>query len=81
MDFIFVNVQLIIGLSVDRKFITMKTSKIYILIVIAFLALFLSSCSVIGGIFKTGMGVGIFIAAAVVVLVVILMLKAGKSHD
>jgi len=59
----------------------MKTSKIYNLIVIAFLALSVSSCSVIGGIFKTGMGVGIFISVIVVVIIVVLLLKAGKRHD
>jgi len=35
----------------------------------------LSSCSIIGGIFKTGMGVGIFIVVAVIALIIYLVTR------
>ncbi len=39
----------------------------------------LSGCEVIGGIFKAGMGVGIFIVVAVVVLVIYLIARFSKG--
>lgn len=37
------------------------------------------SCEAIGGIFKAGMGFGIFIVIAIVVVVVYFMTKIGKK--
>lgn len=39
----------------------------------------LSSCEVIGGIFKAGMGVGIFIVVVVVLIIVFFVMRAGKK--
>ena len=39
----------------------------------------LSSCEAIAGIFKAGMGMGIFIAVTVVLLIVFLVMRAGKK--
>lgn len=44
-----------------------------------FLLTTFSSCAVVGGIFKAGMGVGIFIVIAVVALIVFLISRAGKN--
>ena len=53
--------------------------KNLLVVVISFLLLSLSSCEVIGGIFKAGVGVGIFIVVAVVALVIFVIAKvAGK---
>jgi len=41
----------------------------------------LSSCEVIRGIFKTGMGVGIFIVFLIVGIIVAVIMKSGKSKD
>ena len=38
-----------------------------------------SSCEVVGGIFKTGMGVGIFISVIVIAIVMIFVSRAGKN--
>jgi hypothetical protein len=59
----------------------MKTAKIFNLLTVAFLVLIVSSCSVIGGIFKTGMGVGIFIAVTIIVLIVVLIARAKKGSS
>ena len=40
---------------------------------------FLSSCSVIGSIFKTGMGVGIFIMIAITVIVIFFISQFTKK--
>lgn len=39
----------------------------------------LTSCEVIGGIFKAGMGVGIFIVIAVIALIIWIISKFGGS--
>ncbi len=39
----------------------------------------LSSCSVVGGIFKTGMGFGIFIVVAIIALIIFLVTRIGKK--
>jgi hypothetical protein len=41
--------------------------------------LLLTSCEAIAGIFKAGMGVGIFIVVAIIVLIFALVFRAGKS--
>jgi hypothetical protein len=63
------------------KFLAMKTSKFFNLTLALCLGLSVSSCSVISGIFKTGMGVGIFITVAVVVLIIALILRVGKKSN
>lgn len=39
----------------------------------------MSSCSVIGGIFKAGMGVGIFVVVAVIALIIFLVIRFTKK--
>jgi len=41
--------------------------------------IFLQGCEVVGGIFKAGMGVGIFLVIAIVALVIFLLSKLGKN--
>ncbi len=55
----------------------MKKSNLKVVSVIA-LMLLLSSCSVITGIFKAGMGFGILIVVLIIVGIVVLILKARK---
>ena len=50
----------------------LQTTALFILILTTF-----TSCEVIGGIFKAGMGVGIFIVIAVIALIVFLISKLG----
>jgi len=40
----------------------------------------LSSCSVIGGIFETGVGFGIFISAIIATGIIILFIRLGKKQ-
>lgn len=45
-----------------------------------FLLLFLvSSCETITGIFKAGMGLGMFIVIAVIAVIIVIILKLGKK--
>jgi len=56
----------------------MRTT-IFLKQVILFIALtLLSSCEVVGGIFKTGMGFGVIIVIAVIALIVFLFSRSGK---
>ena len=43
------------------------------------LTVLLSSCEAIAGIFKAGMGVGIFLVVAVVIVIVIVVRRMGKK--
>ncbi len=53
--------------------------KTPILLLLTSIALSLTSCSVINGIFKAGMGVGIFLVIAVVILIVFVASKVTKK--
>jgi hypothetical protein len=57
----------------------MKNTKLQLFTSIAFLSVLLSSCSVITGIFKAGMGFGIFIAVAIVALILYFVNRSGGS--
>lgn len=55
----------------------LKNQTLLIAILISFLST-LSGCEIIGGIFKTGMGVGIFISVLVVAVVIFIITKMRK---
>jgi len=46
---------------------------------LTFLMTAMAGCAVVGGIFKAGVAVGIFMVVAVVVLVIFLLSKMGKK--
>jgi hypothetical protein len=54
----------------------MKTNR-FLIAFMSVLLLTLSSCSVIGGIFKTGVGVGVFLVIFVVGIIIYLVSRAG----
>ena len=56
----------------------MKKQTFTIALILLMLTTF-SSCEVIGGIFKAGVGVGIFLVLIVVALVVFFISKMGKK--
>lgn len=57
----------------------MKNNNLIKLVIVFTTLLSFSSCTVVEGIFKTGMGVGIFIVIAVIALIVFLISKIGKK--
>jgi hypothetical protein len=57
----------------------MIKSKIQLILSLAILSMLLNSCSVIGGIFKAGMGFGIFIVITIIVVIVALIMRSGKN--
>ena len=44
-----------------------------------FIALLFSSCSAIAGIFKAGMGVGIFVVLFVVIIIALVVMRINKK--
>ncbi len=46
---------------------------------ILFLSFLLSSCEAIGAIFKTGVGVGVFLVIAVVVVIIFFVARGSKN--
>lgn len=56
----------------------MKTSRGTLVITTFIVAFLLSSCEVVGGIFKAGMGFGIFLVMAVLVLIVYLIVRFSR---
>lgn len=62
----------------------MKTKRhnhipLLLLLRVAFTSFLLSSCELAEGIFKTGMGFGIFLVLAVIGLLLIIISKLGKK--
>jgi hypothetical protein len=54
-----------------------KSMRLFIFLFVCYLALCLSSCSVVSGIFKAGMVWGIFLVVAFIALIVFLIAKAS----
>lgn len=57
----------------------MKNSKLPFVLSMLALCILLGSCSVIGGIFKAGMGVGIFIVVLILVIIGVIVMRANKK--
>lgn len=57
----------------------MKKLSILTPVILLVLSVSLSSCEAIAGIFKAGMGFGIFIVLAVIGLIVFFAMRAGKK--
>lgn len=57
----------------------MKKQTLLITLFMALLTTF-QSCSVIGGIFKTGMGVGIFVVVFVIAIIIFFVTRIGKKR-
>jgi len=57
----------------------MKHPGIITVISLFLMSVMISSCSVIEGIFKAGMGFGIFLVVAVIVLILYLVFRFGKK--
>ena len=56
----------------------MKNQSLLVALVILCLTTF-SSCAVVEGIFKAGVGVGVFIVVIVIALIIFLVSKMGKN--
>jgi len=54
----------------------MKKIQVFL---VALMLLTLSSCQVIGDIFKTGVGVGVFLVVAVIGIIIFVIAKIGGS--
>ena len=59
----------------------MKKTNFLTAFILMLISLTLSSCEAIAGIFKAGMGVGIFIVIAIVAIVVFIIMKVGKNKN
>jgi len=59
----------------------MTTVRISSLLIIILTALSVSSCEAIAGIFKAGMGFGIFLVIAVIAGILFLVFRSGKKTD
>lgn len=57
----------------------MKKTTALTMVALLALCVYLSSCSVVGGIFKMGMGFGIFLVLLVIALIVFFIAKVGKG--
>ena len=57
----------------------MKNQKLIYAPVLILTLLFLDSCEAIGGIFKAGMGFGIFIVVIIIIGIVVLSMRKSKK--
>lgn len=53
--------------------------KLQITLLYFFIVILFSSCELVEGIFKAGMGVGIFIVLAIIALIVFVISRFGKK--
>ncbi len=58
----------------------MKLSRVLILILPLLMSL-LSSCEAIAGIFKAGMGFGIFIVVAIIIAIIAIVIRFNKQKS
>ncbi len=58
-----------------------QKKTLFINALLALMILSFSSCEIIGGIFKTGMGVGIFLVVIVVAIVLYIVSRIGRSKQ
>ena len=56
-----------------------KISRLIAVITLAIMSLMVSSCSLIGDIFKAGMGFGIFIVVVIIIVIVFFVMRSGKK--
>lgn len=56
----------------------MKKQSLIFALLLVLLTTF-QSCAVVGGIFKAGMGVGIFVVVAIIALIIFLIAKFGRN--
>lgn len=59
----------------------MKQLRFLIILFLIFSMAFLNSCTVVAGIFKAGMGFGIFIVVAIIALILFFVMRAGKNKS
>ena len=65
--------------ALRRTSIDFQVTKIFTVFLLFIISMVMSSCEVIGGIFKAGVGVGIFIVIAIIGVVIALVMRAGKK--
>ena len=59
----------------------MKNLNFLAVFTLLFMSFALSSCEAIAGIFKAGMGFGIFIVLAIIGVIVFIAMRAGKNKS
>lgn len=57
----------------------MKQSKALGISALILFSLLVSSCSAIAGIFKAGMGFGIFIVVVIIIIIALIAMRSGKK--
>ena len=57
----------------------MKHSKMLTAFALILFSLQASSCSAIAGIFKAGMGFGIFIVVVIIIIIALIAMRSGKK--
>jgi hypothetical protein len=67
--------------EVGHKHVTSIYSISMNLVVFLMLPFLLGSCEAIAGIFKAGMGVGVFLVIAVILAIVFLFTRMGKNKN
>ncbi len=65
--------------SLKKTSIDFQVAKTFAVFALLMISMLMSSCELIGGIFKAGMGVGIFIVVAIIAVVVALIMRSGKK--
>jgi hypothetical protein len=65
--------------SLLKTSIDFQVTKTFTVFALLLISMVMSSCEVIGGIFKAGVGVGVFIVIAIIAVIIALVMRAGKK--
>jgi len=65
--------------SCFKKLSPMKKIIPFSAFILFLLSSMLSSCAVVGGIFKTGMGFGIFIVVVIIIIIAVIVMRTNKK--
>lgn len=65
--------------TLSKVSINFQVTKTFAVLALFLISMLMSSCELIGGVFKAGVGVGVFIVVLIIGVIIALVIRAGKK--
>jgi hypothetical protein len=65
--------------TLSKTSINFQVTKTFTVLALFLISMLTSSCELIGGVFRLGVGVGVLIVAVVIAVIVAIAMRAGKK--
>jgi hypothetical protein len=65
--------------TLRKTSINFQVTKTFAVLALIMISILTSSCEFIGGVFKAGVGVGVFIVVLIIGVIIALVMRAGKK--